>query len=139
MREVGHQVCCWSLTHLVDYFGSFNIHGPSVMEYSSFEFDQHLTDPHWTAHETAYLFDLLRSYDLRFIIAADRYAYMSQTGQGPKKRTVEVGYNEKSDLTRKEMKDRYYTICRRLIRTRTASDAQVQQQQLAQYSFDKGR
>lgn len=96
------------------------------MEYSQFEYDQHLTDPNWTAHETAYLFDMLRTYDLRFIIAADRYAYMSQTGQGPKKRTVE------------EMKDRYYTICRRLIRTRTASDPQVQQQQLVQYSFDKG-
>lgn len=41
-------------------------------------------------------------------------------------------------LTQQEMKDRYYTICRRLVRTRTASDPAVQQQQIAQYSFDKG-
>ncbi|WRT70798.1 uncharacterized protein IL334_007797 [Kwoniella shivajii] len=48
-----------------------------------FEYDQHLADPDWTSQETAYLFDLLKTYDLRFIIAADRYAYQS------KKRSVE--------------------------------------------------
>jgi DNA methyltransferase 1-associated protein 1 len=36
------------------------------------------------------------------------------------------------------MKDRYYTICRRLVRTRTASDPAVQQQLITQYTFDKG-
>lgn len=98
------------------------------MEYSQYEYDQHLVDPNWSAHETQYLFDLLRSFDLRFVVAADRYDYMGPKGEGPvKKRSVE------------EMKDRYYTICRRLVRTRTASDPQVQQQQIAQYSFDKGR
>jgi DNA methyltransferase 1-associated protein 1 len=118
---------CSPLTPLVDYFGSFNLHGASVMEYSQFEYDQHLTDPHWSAHETAYLFDILRSYDLRFIVSADRYEYRGATGRElPKRRSVE------------EIKDRYYTICRRLIRTRTASDPQVQQQQIAQYSYDKG-
>lgn len=110
----------------VDYFGSFNMYGPSVMEYSQFEYDQHLTDPNWSPHETTYLFDLLREYDLRFIIAADRYEYKGPTGMGNvKRRSVE------------EIKERYYTICRRLIRTRPTSDPQVQQQQLAQYSFDK--
>lgn len=76
----------------VDYFGSFNLHGPSVMEYSQFEYEQHLADIHWTPHETQYLFDLLRQYDLRFIVAADRYSYMGANGMGPaKKRSVEVG------------------------------------------------
>lgn len=62
-----------------------------MMEYSQYEYDQHLMDPDWTSHETAYLFDLLRQYDLRFIIAADRYMYTGISGQDePRKRTVEV-------------------------------------------------
>ncbi|WWD20813.1 hypothetical protein CI109_105290 [Kwoniella shandongensis] len=58
--------------------------------YSQYEYDQHLVDPDWTPHETTYLFDLLRTYDLRFIVAADRYEYMGTSGIGPvKKRSVE--------------------------------------------------
>ncbi|KAK1923209.1 hypothetical protein DB88DRAFT_494255 [Papiliotrema laurentii] len=109
----------------VKYFGSFNANGPSIMEYSQYEYDQHLADPDWTPHETAYLFDLLREYDLRFIVAADRYAYQGPTGV--RRRSVE------------DMKDRYYTICRKLARTRTASDAQSQQQLIQSHSFDKAR
>lgn len=96
------------------------------MEYSQYEYDQHLVDPNWSSHETQYLFNLLRDYDLRFVIAADRYEYTGLRGTDPiKRRSVE------------EMKDRYYTICRRLVRTRTASDPQVQQQLIVQYGFDK--
>ena len=51
------------------------------MTYSQAEYDQYLKDDSWTKEETAYLFDLLRQYDLRFIIAADRY---------DGKRTIEV-------------------------------------------------
>ncbi|KAK4684807.1 DNA methyltransferase 1-associated protein 1, partial [Tremellales sp. Uapishka_1] len=112
----------------VEYFGKFNLHGPSVLEYSQFEYDQHLVDPDWTSHETTYLFDLLRTYDLRFVIAADRYEYAGPKGVDPvKKRSVE------------DIKDRYYTICRRLTRTRTASDPQSQQQLIQAYTFDKAR
>ncbi|WWC72672.1 uncharacterized protein I206_106636 [Kwoniella pini CBS 10737] len=75
----------------VEYFGKFNLHGPSIMEYSQFEYDQHLNDPEWTPHETAYLFDLLKTYDLRFVVVADRYAYRGQTGTGvEKRRSVET-------------------------------------------------
>ncbi|WVF67783.1 hypothetical protein IAT40_002544 [Kwoniella sp. CBS 6097] len=91
-----------------------------------FEYDQHLQVSDWTSQETTYLFDLLKQYDLRFIIVADRYEYKSPTGQ-TRKRSVE------------ELKDRYYTICRRLIRTRTASDPAAQQQLIHAYSFDKSR
>jgi DNA methyltransferase 1-associated protein 1 len=69
----------------VEYFGSFNLHGPSVMEYSQYEYDQHLGDSDWTAQETTYMFNLLREYDLRFIVVADRYRY-----QDTRTRTVEV-------------------------------------------------
>lgn len=76
----------------VDYFGAFNLHGPSVMEYSQYEYDQHLVDPNWSADETRYLFDLLRQYDLRFVVAGDRYEYRGSRGKDPvKKRSIEVG------------------------------------------------
>jgi len=55
------------------------------MEYSQYEYDQHLTDPNWTSQETTYLFNLLREFDLRFIVVADRYSFQN-TGR----RTVEV-------------------------------------------------
>lgn len=74
----------------VEYFGAFNVHGPSIMEYSQYEYDQHLTDPGWTEHETAYLFNLLREYDLRFIVVADRYMYARTKGDQLRSRSVEV-------------------------------------------------
>jgi hypothetical protein len=83
----------------VEYFGAFSVHGPSIMEYSQYEYDQHLTDPGWTEHETAYLFNLLRDYDLRFIIVADRYIYVSPKGDPPRRRTVEVSTLRLAKLT----------------------------------------
>ena len=75
----------------VNYFASFNLHGPSLIEYSQFEYDECLVDPDWTPHESKYLFDLLKQYDLRFVIAADRYEYSGLNGEGsPKRRSVEV-------------------------------------------------
>ncbi|WVQ81708.1 hypothetical protein IAT38_003833 [Cryptococcus sp. DSM 104549] len=109
----------------VEYFGKFNLNGPSVMEYSQYEYDQYLADPNWSPHETAYLFEILREYDLRFVVAADRYDYVGPSGS--KRRSIE------------EMKDRYYAICRRLLRNRTATDPQAQQQLIHSYSFDKTR
>lgn len=77
----------------VDYFDGFNLHGPSVMEFSQFEYDQHLVDSAWSLHETTYLFDMLRTYDLRFIVVADRYDYKGSSGTEPGvTRTVEVGF-----------------------------------------------
>ena len=62
------------------------------MEYSQYEYDQHLADPDWTPHETSYLFDLLREYDLRFVVAADRYEYHDpKAPETTKVRSVEVG------------------------------------------------
>lgn len=81
---------------LVDYFDEFDKHGPSVMEFSQFEYDQHLVDPAWSLEETNYLFDMLRSYNLRFIVVADRYEYNVTEGVDlARGRTVEV-----SEVTR---------------------------------------
>lgn len=110
------------------------------MDYSQFEYDSHLIDPNWTMHETSYLFDLLKTYDLRFIVIADRYFYCGPTGCDPeKRRSIEVSLRLWASVKRyQDIKDRYYTICRRLVRTRTATDLQNQQQLLHAYSFDKG-
>jgi hypothetical protein len=35
-------------------------------------------DDNWTPEETTYLFTLLQAYDLRFIVIADRYAYLAK-------------------------------------------------------------
>jgi DNA methyltransferase 1-associated protein 1 len=61
------------------------------MQFSQMEYDQHLKDPDWTHHETSYLFALLQEYDLRFVVAADRYAYPDPTGvSSTRRRSVEV-------------------------------------------------
>lgn len=79
------------MTIIEEYFASFNSSGPSVMQFSQMEYDQQLKDPDWTPHETSYLFALLQEYDLRFVIAADRYGYMDPAVEGvTKTRSVEV-------------------------------------------------
>lgn len=42
-------------------------------------------DKEWTREETDYLFDLVRQYDARFYVVADRYEY-----SGGSTRTMEV-------------------------------------------------
>lgn len=44
-----------------------------------------LIDKEWTKEETDYLFDLVKEYDLRWQVIADRYNY-----KGGKPRTMEV-------------------------------------------------
>lgn len=62
------------------------------MQFSQMEYDQHLKDPDWTHHETSYLFALLQEYDLRFVVAADRYAYADPAKEDiTRRRSVEVG------------------------------------------------
>lgn len=79
-----------------------------------------------------YLFDLLRTYDLRFVVAADRYAYPGEANEhvgepgGGMKRSIE------------DIKGRYYTICRRLVRSRPTGDEAGKTQLLQYYAFDRG-
>lgn len=47
--------------------------GPDISSYTEEEYRQSLTSYTWTREETDYLFDLCRSYNLRFPIIADRY------------------------------------------------------------------
>lgn len=45
----------------------------------------------------------------------------------------------KRERTIEEMKDRYYSVCRKLIRARPASDENAKQALLQSYAFDKGK
>lgn len=101
------------------YFRQFDRQHPSVMTFSQAEYDQHLKEDGWGREETLYLFDLMREYDLRFVVVADRYQYSH--------RSIE------------ELKDRYYTVCRRLVRSRAAADPAAQAQLVQAYTFDKGK
>ena len=188
--------------------------GPNVMSYSQVEYDAWLTDEKWTPHETNYLFSLLKTYDLRFLVVADRYAYVppgGKTGQeefqgvyswpippprkkskfaeaagstGGKGKDAEGtrrssrvggagGVNGRSSSrqatpvapttdtdekhhprshqqgiaraiegtdiktrTIEEIKDRYYTICRRLLRNRPAVDEALKERMVKAYDYD---
>lgn len=93
-----------------------------VYSYSNDEYHQHLRDDDWTKEETDYLMDLCSSYDLRFVIIADRYEWQGR------QRSME------------DLKARYYAICRRLIRSRISTEDMEQRQQLVlTYSFDRAR
>lgn len=147
-----------------------------MYEFSQHEYDQHLTDPDWTAHETQYLFALLKSFDCRFVIVADRYAYPGKRGEllapqaaaepgstsakGKEKEATGGGGSSSSSMSgsgrqaglsttaagleggRKrsieDIKSRYYSVCRRLVRSRPTGDEFGKTQMLQYYAFDKG-
>ncbi|KAI5455196.1 swr complex subunit [Naganishia albida] len=166
----------------------------SVVGYTQAEYEQWLQDDKWTADETNYLFSLLKEYDLRFLVVADRYAYLPKQARagglsqnryawplaltGRKKSgnvvsrrsgrgTVGMGGEEGQDSrdgtpgvqsdgvvqtedesvealimdevkrrSMEEIKDRYYTICRRLIRNRPAKDEAAREKALKAYEYD---
>lgn len=54
-----------------------------LVSYTDEEYEHFLKDADWTKTETDYLFDLCRTFDLRFFVIADRYAF-------EKARSIEV-------------------------------------------------
>lgn len=85
-----------------DYaFSKYNKKVDMVM-YNDEEYENLLQfDQDWSREETDYLFELLARFDLRFLVAHDRWER-----EGGKERTVE------------DMKDRYYAIARKLLEAR---------------------
>jgi len=73
-------------------------------------------DPSWTWEETEYLWELCRVYDLRFIVIQDRYNFRNI------ERSVE------------ELKDRYYSVCRRILENRKQYDHPILK---SGYSYDQ--
>ncbi|KAG0166277.1 swr complex subunit [Apophysomyces sp. BC1034] len=91
-----------------------------VIEYTEEEYSKYLSDSDWTKEETDYFFRLCRQYDLRFPVIEDRYDC------GMRKRTIE------------DLKDRYYSIYRKLLKERPLNgQAQERQALIQQYGYDK--
>ncbi|KAK9727926.1 DNA methyltransferase 1-associated protein 1 (DMAP1) [Popillia japonica] len=65
-----------------------------IPTYTESEYNQHLKSDGWTKEETDHLMDLVKRFDMRFIIMADRY-----DTEKFNKRSVE------------DLKERYYKVC----------------------------
>ncbi|KAI0938219.1 hypothetical protein AcV7_003466 [Taiwanofungus camphoratus] len=103
-------------------FAKYNVQ-PMAFVYSQDEYTRFLEDQDWTKEETDYLFDLAREYDSRFYVVSDRYDFPN----GPQ-RSLE------------DLKDRYLSVCRKLVRNRPwAGDEASKAQLLSSLQFDKDR
>ncbi|RKP10822.1 hypothetical protein THASP1DRAFT_27418 [Thamnocephalis sphaerospora] len=97
-------------------FAGFN-NVVDVVEYNEDEYARLLIDRDWSKDETDYLFDMCKRFDLRFIVIADRYDFEG------KSRDIE------------EIKDRYYTVSRRILKLRAGGLSEG----LEAYAFDRDR
>ncbi|KAF5387728.1 hypothetical protein D9615_000555 [Tricholomella constricta] len=103
-------------------FAKYNI-PPNVFTYSQDEYTRFLEDKEWSKEETDYLFKVARDYDVRWFVVYDRYDY-----PGGVPRTVD------------DLKERYYSVCRKLVRNRPwAGDEASKAQMITSYLFDKER
>ncbi|KAF7352641.1 SWR1-complex protein 4 [Mycena venus] len=103
-------------------FAKYNVQRPTYT-YSQDEYTRHLEDSEWTKEETDYLMNIVHEYDTRWYIIHDRYDY-----PGGAQRSME------------DLKDRYCSVCRKLIRNRPwAGDENSKNVLLSSFSFDKER
>ena len=103
-------------------FAKFNT-TVSVPEYTDEEYEMIGKDPDWTKEETDYLFAMCRDFDLRFIIIHDRYTWME------------------SDRSLEDLKDRYFSLARRILEARTPIPLMTATQldEVNALSFDKDK
>lgn len=95
-------------------------------------------DKDWTKEETDYLFGVVQEYDTRWHIIHDRYGY---PGGGPRSLEVRARAISLSAELRssQDLKDRYYSVCRKLVRNRPwAGDEASKAQLISSFQFDKG-
>ncbi|KAH0587771.1 hypothetical protein H2248_006528 [Termitomyces sp. 'cryptogamus'] len=103
-------------------FAKYNV-PTNVFTYSQDEYTRFLEDKDWSKDETDYLFSVAREYDVRWFVVYDRYDF-----PGGVTRTVD------------DLKDRYYSVCRKLVRNRPwAGDEQSKTAMISSYNFDKER
>ncbi|TBU33025.1 hypothetical protein BD311DRAFT_749067 [Dichomitus squalens] len=106
-----------------DYpFAKYNVQTTPYV-YSQDEYNRFLEDSNWTKEETDYLFNLVREYDGRFLVVHDRYEYPGGT-----ERPLE------------DLKDRYFSICRKLVRNRPwPGDEASKAALISTLTFDKDK
>ncbi|KAJ7016564.1 hypothetical protein C8F04DRAFT_1342048 [Mycena alexandri] len=105
-------------------FAKYNVQRPTFT-YTQEEYTLWLHDNEWTKEETDYLMAIVQEYDTRWYVIQDRYEY-----SGTVPRSMEVGY----------LKDRYCSVCRKLLRNRPwTGDESTKQVLLSSFAFDKER
>lgn len=82
--------------------------------------DDRLAFKPWSKEETEYLFEMLRRFDLRFIVAKDRWSSTAS----PCERSIE------------DMKTRYYEVCRALVRARASNKEEAEANLICKTPFD---
>ncbi|KAJ7498745.1 hypothetical protein FB451DRAFT_8701 [Mycena latifolia] len=103
-------------------FAKYNVQ-PATYTYSQDEYTRFLLDDEWTKDETDYLMNIVREYDTRWYVIQDRYEY-----PGGVERSME------------DLKDRYCSVCRKLIRNRPwAGDENSKTLLMSSFGFDKDR
>ncbi|KAJ7068454.1 hypothetical protein C8F01DRAFT_1118240 [Mycena amicta] len=122
--QLGHWVKASSDPNADYQFAKYNVQRPTFA-YSEEEYSTLLQEDGWTKEETDYLTKLVEEYDTRWYVIHDRYEYPRPEGG---RRSIE------------DIKDRYCSVCRKLIRNRpwTGDDAS-RQALLASFNFEKDR
>lgn len=93
----------------------------------------------WSKEETDHLFALAHEYDLRFVVMADRWDMPNDRSIDVRFALIETDSNSKTYILklRQDIKSRYYSVCRKLIRNRPAADEQVRSHLMQSMAFDK--
>jgi len=123
-----------------DEYAQF-LEGTYILSFPEFSFAERdiCEDEEWSKEETDYLFKTVQEYDSRWYIIFDRYEY-----PGGVSRTVEVCLlilPTKRFYQRliQDLKDRYYGVCRKLVRNRPwEGDEANKAQLLSNLEFHKG-
>jgi len=88
----------------------------TLPSYTDEEYQQHFQDSSWTKQETDELFELCWRFDMRFVVVADRMA---------------------STRTLEELKERFYSVCAKLVDIHALPEEDLSLNPLAHYSFNK--
>ncbi|KAJ7228491.1 hypothetical protein GGX14DRAFT_613125 [Mycena pura] len=103
-------------------FAKYNVQRPTYT-YSQEEYTNLLEEKDWTKEETDYLMNIVQEYDTRWYVIHDRYDF-----PGGLPRSME------------DLKDRYCSVCRKLVRTRPwGGDEASKQLLLSSFNFEKDR
>ncbi|MCJ1313264.1 swr complex subunit [Agyrium rufum] len=110
------------------HFTKYNVH-VNVPRYSDEEYEAHLKDNSWSKDETNYLMELVRDFDLRWVVIADRYDYSEKAASPHEVSEAEGATTSDSNNTAlviprtsrnmEDLKARYYTIASKIMALRT--------------------
>ncbi|KAJ7094600.1 hypothetical protein B0H15DRAFT_129797 [Mycena belliarum] len=120
--QLGHWVKASTDPEAEYPFAKYNVQ-PATYTYSQEEYTKLLQDTEWTKEETDYLMNIVHEYDTRWYVIQDRYNF-----SGGPERSME------------DLKDRYCSVCRKLIRNRPwTGDESSKAALMSSFSFDKDR